>query len=113
MKKTVFALLFLLAACVGAPEPPPGGLDKKKMIAILTEIHLAEAESQQAGFRTADSTQLYYKYLERKILKRFKTDSTQYHDSYRFYVKHVEEMGEIYAAVVDSLNVRQSRKKLY
>lgn len=113
MKKTVFGMLLLLASCVSAPEPPPGALGKKRMVAILTEIHLAEAEAQQAGFRTADSTQLYYKYLERKILKRFKTDSTQYHDSYRFYVKHVAEMGEIYTAVVDSLNVRQSRKKLY
>lgn len=112
MKKTIFGLLILLAACVHAPEPPAGTLGREKMVAILIEIHLAEAEAQQAGFRTADSTQFYYKHLERKILKRFKTDSTQYHDSYRFYVQNVKEMNEIYAAVVDSLNVRQSRKKL-
>jgi Domain of unknown function (DUF4296) len=112
MKKTAFGILLLLTACVGEVEPPPGGLNQQQMVAILTEIHLAEAEAQQAGFKTADSTQLYYKYLEKKILKRFKTDSTQYHDSYRFYVQHAEEMKKIYDAVVDSLNVRQARKKL-
>ncbi len=77
------------------------------MVAILTEIHLTEAKAQQVGFRSGDSTQLYYKYLEKQLFKKFKTDSTHYHDSYRFYSQHVKLMNEIYSAVVDTLDARR------
>jgi hypothetical protein len=103
--------VFFLTACVTAPTPPPGTLDQGKMISILSDIHVAEAQAQQAGFKTSDSTQLYYKHLERQILKKNKTDSTQYHDSYKFYSQNVLLMNEIYTAVVDTLEARHERIK--
>lgn len=111
-KKIVVGIAFLLSACVTDPKPPAGALSKEQMVAILVEVHIAEAKAQQAGFRTSDSTQFYYKYLEKKILKDFKTDSTQYHDSYRFYVQHIKLMNEIYTAVVDTLTARQSEGRM-
>ena len=104
-------IVFLLTACVTEPKPPAGTLSKQQMVAILAEIHVAEATAQQVSFRGADSTQLFYKHLERQILRRFNTDSTQYHDSYRWYVQHVREMNEIYTAVVDTLSARQAEAR--
>ncbi len=105
-RKLLIGCVFLVTACVSDPTPPSGTLDKETMVAILTEIHLAEAQSQQAGFKTTDSTQLYYKYLEKQILKKFHTDSTHYHDSFKFYSTHVKQMNEIYKAVVDTLEAQ-------
>jgi len=107
--KYIIGLVLLLSSCVSEPEPPPGTLNKEQMAAILVDVHIAEARAQQAGFRSSDSTQLFYKHLENQILKKYKTDSTQYHKSYRFYIQHVPLMNEIYTAVVDTLTVRQKQ----
>ncbi len=110
MKKVVILFACLLSACVNPPEPPSGTLSKDKMVKILTEIHLAEAAAQQAGFLEADSTQVYYKYLEKKIFRKYKTDSTHYHDSYSFYTDHPKLLQEIYTIVVDTLAARQTKE---
>lgn len=105
-RKLLVGFVFLLTACVTEPTPPPGTLDKEAMVAILSEIHVAEAKAQQAGFRTTDSSQLYYKSLEMQVLKKYKTDSIQYHNSYKFYSQNIKQMNEIYKAIVDTLESR-------
>jgi tRNA uridine 5-carbamoylmethylation protein Kti12 len=38
-------------------------------------------------------------------------DSTTYYNSYRYYMNNVKEMDQIYAAVVDSLSLRENSIK--
>ncbi len=110
MKKVVF-LLLLLAACAESPQLPPGTLDKDRMINILIDIHIAEAKSGGAALRSQDSSTVYYKTLENMVFKKHGVDSTTYYNSYRYYMKNVKEMDQIYAAVVDSLSLRENSIK--
>ncbi len=105
-------MLLLLTACVKPVEPPPGTLSKDKMVDILIDIHIAEARAGQVNLRSQDSTQMYYNYLEAKVFKKHKIDTATYNRSYRFYTNNMKYMDEIYAAVVDSLSLRESMGKI-
>ena len=110
MKKALF-LLLLLTACAESPKPPPGTLSKDRMINILIDIHVAEARAGGASLRSQDSSTVYYKVLENQVFKKHGVDSTTYYNSYRYYMHNVKEMDQIYAAVVDSLSLRENSIK--
>ncbi len=110
MKKFLFCLL-LLSACVESPKPPPGTLDKDRMINILIDIHIAEAKASGASLRSQDSVTVYYKTLEQDVFKKHGVDSTTYYNSYRYYMANIKQMDQIYAAVVDSLSLRENSIK--
>ena len=110
MKKILF-LFLLLTACTESPKPPPGTLDKDRMINILIDIHIAEARAGGAALRSQDSSTVYYKVLEGDVFKKHGVDSTTYYRSYRYYMNNIKEMDQIYAAVVDSLSLRENSIK--
>ncbi len=110
MKKILF-LFLLLTACTESPKPPPGTLDKDRMINILIDIHIAEAKAGGVSLRSQDSATVYYKVLEGDVFKKHGVDSTTYYRSYRYYMNNIKEMDEIYAAVVDSLSLRENSIK--
>jgi hypothetical protein len=110
VKKIIFCLL-LLASCQSSPKTPPGILDQDSMINILIDIHVAEAKANSAGLRSPDSVQVYYKFLEKDVFSKHSTDSTRYYNSYRYYMENIKQMDQIYAAVVDSLSLRENSIK--
>jgi hypothetical protein len=110
VKKILF-LFLLLTACTESPKPPPGTLDKDRMINILIDIHIAEAKAGGASLRSQDSATVYYKVLEGDVFKKHGVDSTTYYNSYRYYMRNIKEMDQIYAAVVDSLSLRENSIK--
>ena len=103
--------MLLFTACAESPKPPPGTLDKDRMINILIDIHIAEAKAGGAALRSQDSSTVYYKVLESKVFKKHGVDSTKYYNSYRYYMHNIKEMDQIYAAVVDSLSLRENSIK--
>jgi len=109
--KKFFFLLLLLTACAESPKPPAGTLDKDRMINILIDIHVAEARAGGAALRSQDSSTVYYKVLEAEVFKKHGVDSTTYYNSYRYYMNNLKQMDQIYAAVVDSLSLRENSIK--
>ena len=110
MKKFILCFL-LMASCKSAPKTPPGILDQNSMINVLIDIHVAEAQANSAGLRSQDSVQVYYKVLEKDVFGKYGIDSTRYYDSYRYYMENIKQMDQIYAAVVDSLSLRENSIK--
>ena len=111
MKKLLIFFL-LLPACLSKEKPPQGVLHSDKMVAILVDIHIAEARANRIQLRSYDSIQAYYKKLEANVYQKHKVDSVTYRKSFRYYMDHMKQMDEIYTAVVDSLNVREKVGKL-
>lgn len=111
MKKLIIFFL-LLSACVREDQPPQSVLPKNKMVDILVDIHIAEAKANRIQLRSYDSIQAYYKKLEADVYKKHQVDSVTYRKSFRYYMDHIKQMDEIYAAVVDSLNVREKVGKI-
>jgi hypothetical protein len=102
----------LLTACIRDEKPPQHVLTKEQMIDILVDIHLAEAKANRISLRSYDSIQAYYKKLERDVYQKHQVDSVVYRKSFAYYMDHIKHMDEIYAAVVDSLNVKEKVGKL-
>ncbi|WP_198172697.1 DUF4296 domain-containing protein [Hymenobacter ginkgonis] len=102
-------LAVLLAGCARpeAPLPPPNLLPASVVTSILIRIHLLEARVEGSHMNT-DSTRALYQSQQVLIFKKYgitPADSSFQH-SYRYYAVHNKDLDEIYAAVIDSLVVR-------
>ena len=109
MKKLgIFAGMVLLTwSCNKNNDKPDLVLEQDRMVPILTELHLAEAYIN-ANFSYTDSTKTIYKHLEDSILKAYQTTKPVFDSSMNYYRKDLPKFDQIYAATVDSLNMRES-----
>jgi hypothetical protein len=105
--KKLIIFVLLLSACIKEEKHPKQVLTKEQMVAVLVDIHIAEARANRVALRSYDSIQAYYKKLERDVFVKHKVDSASYRKSFTYYMDHMKHMDEIYAAVVDSLNVKE------
>jgi len=105
-RRFALILLVVLAACSSrkAVERPP--LDKQKMVAVLVDIHLLEAQQQAKPFEKARVYNALVGY-EKIFLKHGVTDQ-QFNESFAYYREHPQEMDDLYQAVIDEATRRES-----
>lgn len=92
-------------------KKPPNLLSKEKMISFLIDLHLAEAKMSYIGTKNADSTEMLFRHYEKYLFEKHQIDDSSYYQSYQYYLVHMDQLDEIYSAVVDSLNVMSSMEK--
>ncbi len=111
LSHTIWLLCCLLtAACSpGAGDQtqrPDNLLPADQMVAILTEIHLAESRVSRLGLTSADSASLVFKRLEGQIYTKLKVDTAAYRQSYIYYAADPAKLEGIYKEVVKKLQQR-------
>ena len=115
--KRALILLFTIAAFTGCnrdstlSEPPPQLLSKQQMVSFLIDLHLTEAKMNYTEARQADSTEILFRNYEKHLMGQHGFTDSVYLQSYAYYLDHMELMDEIYADVVDSLNVMSTLEK--
>ncbi len=82
------------------------------MAKILADIHLTEAKVNRLSFQAYDSTQVVFNELERRIMAKYKVDTTRYKASYRFYAENPELMVDIYNETLNILDDKKKRKEI-
>lgn len=105
----------LLALLMGCARPedvarPAQLLPKEKMVSLLVQLHILEAQVE-ASHLSADSARALFQSQKREILRQnnlLEADSALQH-SYRYYAINRKDMDEIYAAVTDSLAHRETK----
>ncbi len=110
----LLSLCLLLGACESSEQPIERSadlLDKSIMTSILIDLHLAEAKMSYTGSRNADSIEIIYRNYEYAIFEDHNVTDSVYFRSYEYYLDQMEEMEQIYSAVVDSLSVMNSAEK--
>lgn len=108
------SVLLLGTACEKSEDlvdPPADLLEKDQMISLLIDLHLAEAKMSYTGSRNADSIEIIYRNYEQAIFEEHHATDSSYLHSYEYYLDHMDELEEIYSAVVDSLSVMNSVEK--
>lgn len=75
------------------------------MAQILIEVHLLEAKINKRS-TGRDSLQEVFDHYEAMMFDSLGLDTVAYNESIRYYIDHPTQMAEIYAVVVDSLQVR-------
>ena len=101
-----------LTAC-GTDDRPGNLVDTNKMANILADVHLAETRVSRLGIASVDSSNLVYKRLESRILRKHGVDPLVYEKSYVYYSSHPREMEIIYKQVVAKMEaeLNTTRKK--
>ena len=105
-------LLALLTGC-GIPEevqPPDQLLSKEELESVLVQLHLLEAQVESSRL-SPDSARALFQAQKQALLWKndvSASDSLLEH-SYRYYAVNNKDMDEIYKAVVDSLQLRETQ----
>ncbi|QNF34561.1 DUF4296 domain-containing protein [Adhaeribacter swui] len=111
--KSLFLIspLFLLLSCSPASEPQPANLiPEEKMTRIMMDVHLAEAQVENAGL-PLDSGEAVYRKLQQQIFKKYQVKETDFNTSYQYYLRNLNLLDKIYEKVIDSLTVRETLLK--
>ena len=98
---------FKLSACGPSEGPQPAHLlSKTQMATILADIHLAESYADNT-FPSRDTARMAFNILQKKIFAKHNVADTVFRDSYDYYLYHLQDMDQIYEAVIDTLNLRE------
>lgn len=114
--KILFIYLFTFISC--KQEKTKGDiLDTKTMAILISQLQYAEAKANRMSFNGIDSSRVAFKYLESKVLKKYKTDSLSFVESFDYYAKNKSDLLKIYelaekllTAEKDSLNKPNNEK---
>jgi hypothetical protein len=101
-------LIVLVVACSG--NLPKGVLNKKKMVPILVDIHLAESiNNQKFNLSLLKDSLPENMYLS--ICEKYKVDRSDIEKSLIYYGKHTKEYLEVYNEVLDVLSEMDVKAK--
>lgn len=103
--------LVLTVACdpdAGAPPAPADLLTPATLVPLLADLHVAEARAQHSA-RAADTVQALYHQQEAAIFRRRGLSAGRFQRSYAYYAGRPTALEAIYAALTDTLAMRQVR----
>jgi hypothetical protein len=106
-------LVFALVSCGedNKQQAPSDLLTKEAMVRILIDVHIAEAKVTQMGLAPDSAMKVFQKSKE-DILKKNHVKPELFKKSFDYYINNLQGMDDIYAAIVDSLSLREARGKL-
>ena len=93
------------------PEKPEDLIPPEQMVPFLVELHLAEAKMSYGNIRDADSLEIVFRNYEQHLFNKYEIKDSVYYRSYEYYLSNMDQLHEIYGAVVDSLSVLNSIEK--
>ena len=101
---TALVFTILMMAC-GSKKRPADVLSEPAMTKALIEMYLAESKAGRAGL-SYDSIKQIFPAMEAKVFEKVSTTDSVFRKSMQYYFAHPDKLERIYAAVVDSLNLR-------
>ncbi len=112
MKNRLLVSFLVAASLLSCSDSVPNGiLEKKQMVTVLINIHLAEAKANNS-FLNSDTLKIFYQSLEDTLFIRYNTDKNTFEKSFQYYMGTPSVMEKIYAQVVDSLSLREAIKNI-
>lgn len=100
---TVFLTIFLFSC---SDNKNPDVLSKNEMTDVLIDMHIAEAKVNTIGLN-ADSTEILYNIMEKRILEEHGISKEQYLQSYNYYLRNMDQLESLYGMLVDSLSLKE------
>jgi hypothetical protein len=110
-KEWFFVLVYACYLVSCTSDKPKSILSESEMIKIISEIHLAESKVANA-YMSVDSSRMFYTALEKEIFDKHKITTQDFKTNYDFYLNNPILMDKIYAAVVDTLSIKEGLGKL-
>jgi hypothetical protein len=112
IKVCLFLFVLTTASCSKHQELIPDTVLKRdKLVLILCDMHLLEAQVQMSNYNQNDSTKLLVASAYKDVFLKNKVDAKQFQRSYEYYQVRPELMSEIYKEVLTELSRRQASVK--
>ena len=109
MRWRIILLTIGFTAC-GSDEKPENLLDQDRMVNIMTDIHLIEAEINNLHLQHQDSSVFMYQKLKVRMLKKYNTDTATFRSNFKYYVMNPDKMKPIYSEVKKKLEDIKKKK---
>jgi len=107
-------LLFLIMSCGDKNnyqvQKPLNLIDKDKMAAILSDVHILES-NQEMSFFAADSTNKLYLSYYKYIFDKYDVEESQFKSSFEYYVSQPVLMDSMYSEVIANISKIEPRLK--
>lgn len=113
MKRIMWAAALIMLGCVSEQDSvniPAEVMPLDSLAKVMVQQHLLEAKVLTSGYH-ADSATAYYHWLQDSLHEKMGTDSGRVNTSFRFYTQYPHLIDRLYAQVVDSLAVNESRMR--
>jgi len=116
LRGSFFLFIFVLPLVLSCTEEPrieksKGLVPPEQMVSFLVDMHLAEAKMSYGDIRDADSLEIVFRHYERHLFDKYGIQDSAYYRSYEYYLSNMDQLQNIYGAVVDSLSVLNSMEK--
>src|SRR5690606_5451110 len=100
MQRLINGILVLIFFAGCGERPPRGVIPEKKMVAVLMDVHLADAYSSSVP---ADSVKVIQNSLYEGIYHKYGTDSAGLRASLEYYASRPQVMDAFYSKVNEQL----------
>jgi hypothetical protein len=102
----LMGVIFLssFSACM-TEKPANGVLTEQEMMKVLSELYIAEDKIGRVGI-SYDSIKKIFPKFEAKVFEKLNVNDSVFYKSLEYYVANPKKLEHIYAAVVDSLNLK-------
>ncbi len=103
-------LLFALFACLSCNnrKHPRDILSRDEMVQTMSELYITEEKVNRLGLNH-DSAAKVFNYFDDKVFEKLGTTDATFKRSMTYYMERPQELAKIYAALIDSLNLREQR----
>lgn len=109
IKKIVFCLLIvILISCGKGTKKPADVLEQDQMVKVLSEVYIAEQKVANLAFGV-DSSQRLFGAMRNLVFEKTGVPDSVFKRSMDYYMEHPKELEQIYAVLVDSLQLREQR----
>ena len=104
----LFIALFA-TACSDDVKVPKDILPKDKMVAVMADMHIAEAAVNSRSYILGNQEYLYYiGDVYKHVYKSHKITKAQFDKSYAYYSSHPELFNAVYQDVISELSNKQA-----
>ena len=108
MQSCAVVLIILALSCSNKPPVPDGVLTHDQMVAVMSELYIAEQKVGVLGFKR-DSIEQIADVMKDKVFAKVGIPDSVFRMSLYYYMDHPRELELIYTSLVDSLNLREQR----
>ena len=98
--------LALGGACTAEKEKSSDILSHAEMVKALMDVYLIEQRVNHLGLASDSATTIVYR-LKSEVFKKTKVSDSAFNKSFNYYIDRPTELEAIYAAVVDSLTLKE------
>ncbi|MDX2002078.1 MAG: DUF4296 domain-containing protein [Chitinophagales bacterium] len=110
--RLLFLLLLLFAGCQPKPGSDEGknAITRKKMVAILVDVHLMESRAEGLGIHK-DSLKAEYKQAYADIFKKHQVKEQDFKTTFKWYEANPAKLDLLYQDVVAELSSMEANAK--